>query len=114
MQHSTQTLALGAGCFWCSESVYLQVRGVLARMAAWDLGALGRRMPGLRGPVFLHLGGRDTTVPISWSGRTYGILPQARGITVPELGHLAHEEAAELVARQIGAWALASLKQTAR
>ncbi|MFM6993245.1 MAG: peptide-methionine (S)-S-oxide reductase MsrA, partial [Rhodoferax sp.] len=28
MQHSTQTLALGAGCFWCSESVYLQVRGV--------------------------------------------------------------------------------------
>ncbi len=90
------------------------VRGVLAMMAAWDLGALGRRMPGLRGPVFLHLGGRDTTVPISWSGRTYGILPQARGITVPELGHLAHEEAAELVARQIGAWALASLKQTAR
>ncbi len=30
MQHSTQTLALGAGCFWCSESVYLQVRGLLA------------------------------------------------------------------------------------
>ncbi len=30
MQHSTQTLALGAGCFWCSESVYLQVRGVVA------------------------------------------------------------------------------------
>jgi peptide-methionine (S)-S-oxide reductase len=28
MQHSTQTLALGAGCFWCSESVYLQVRGM--------------------------------------------------------------------------------------
>jgi peptide-methionine (S)-S-oxide reductase len=30
MQHSTQILALGAGCFWCSESVYLQVRGLLA------------------------------------------------------------------------------------
>lgn len=30
MQHSTQTLALGAGCFWCSESVYLQVRGMVA------------------------------------------------------------------------------------
>ncbi len=28
MQHSTQILALGAGCFWCSESVYLQVRGM--------------------------------------------------------------------------------------
>jgi magnesium chelatase accessory protein len=90
------------------------VRGVLAMMAAWDMGALGRRMPELRGPVFMHLGGRDTTVPTSWSGRTYGILPQARGITVPELGHLAHEEAPELVARQIGAWALESLSQTAR
>ena len=74
-------------------------------MAAWDLGGLGRQMPGLRGPVFLHLGGRDTTVPTSWSGRTYIVLPQARGITVPELGHLAHEEAPEQVARQIGAWA---------
>jgi peptide-methionine (S)-S-oxide reductase len=30
MQHSTQTLALGAGCFWCSESVYLQVRGMVS------------------------------------------------------------------------------------
>jgi peptide-methionine (S)-S-oxide reductase len=29
MQHSTQILALGAGCFWCSESVYLQVRGTV-------------------------------------------------------------------------------------
>jgi magnesium chelatase accessory protein len=90
------------------------VRGVLAMMAAWDLGALGRRMPGLRGPVFLHLGGKDTTVPTSWSGRTYTLLPQARGITVPELGHLAHEEAPELVARQISAWVLESLSQTVR
>ena len=30
MQQSTQTLALGAGCFWCSESVYLQVRGMVS------------------------------------------------------------------------------------
>ena len=29
MTLSTQTIVLGAGCFWCSESVYLQVRGVL-------------------------------------------------------------------------------------
>ena len=30
MPLSTQTIVLGAGCFWCTESVYLQVRGVLA------------------------------------------------------------------------------------
>ena len=90
------------------------VRGVLAMMAAWDMGALGRRMGTLRGPVFMHLGGRDTTVPTSWSGRTYAVVAQARGITVPELGHLAHEEAPAGVADQIRSWALESLSQTAR
>jgi len=90
------------------------VRGVLAMMAAWDMGALGRRMPELRGPVFMHLGGRDTTVPTSWSGRTYAAVAQARGITEPELGHLAHEEAPTLVADYIRSWALESLSQTAR
>ena len=90
------------------------VRGVLAMMAAWDMGALGRRMGELRGPVFMHLGGRDTTVPTSWSGRTYAAVAQARGITVPELGHLAHEEAPARVAGQLRSWALESLSQTAR
>jgi peptide-methionine (S)-S-oxide reductase len=28
MSQALQTLALGAGCFWCAESVYVQVRGV--------------------------------------------------------------------------------------
>ena len=90
------------------------VRGVLAMMAAWDMAALGRRMPELRGPVFMHLGGRDTTVPTSWSGRTYAAVAQARGITESELGHLAHEEAPTLVADYIRSWALESLSQTAR
>jgi len=40
MQHSTQTIALGAGCFWCSESVYLQVRGVLAVESGYSNGHL--------------------------------------------------------------------------
>jgi len=28
MATATQTLVLGGGCFWCTESVFLQVRGV--------------------------------------------------------------------------------------
>lgn len=28
MANPTQTLVLGGGCFWCTESVFLQVRGV--------------------------------------------------------------------------------------
>ncbi len=29
MANTWQTLVLGGGCFWCTESVYVQVRGVL-------------------------------------------------------------------------------------
>jgi peptide-methionine (S)-S-oxide reductase len=29
MSQALQTLVLGGGCFWCTESVYVQVRGVL-------------------------------------------------------------------------------------
>ena len=28
MTSATQTLVLGGGCFWCTESVFLQVRGI--------------------------------------------------------------------------------------
>lgn len=28
MQSSNQTIVLGGGCFWCTEAVYVQVRGV--------------------------------------------------------------------------------------
>lgn len=29
MPHNLQTLTLGGGCFWCTEAVYVQVRGVV-------------------------------------------------------------------------------------
>ncbi|WP_114974112.1 peptide-methionine (S)-S-oxide reductase MsrA [Rhodoferax ferrireducens] len=29
MSDSPQTIALGGGCFWCTEAVYVQVRGVV-------------------------------------------------------------------------------------
>ena len=29
MQSLNQTIALGGGCFWCTEAVYVQVRGVV-------------------------------------------------------------------------------------
>jgi peptide-methionine (S)-S-oxide reductase len=29
MPHTLQTITLGGGCFWCTEAVYVQVRGVV-------------------------------------------------------------------------------------
>lgn len=29
MQTTTETITLGGGCFWCTEAVYVQVKGVL-------------------------------------------------------------------------------------
>jgi peptide-methionine (S)-S-oxide reductase len=29
MQNTTETVTLGGGCFWCTEAVYVQVKGVL-------------------------------------------------------------------------------------
>ena len=40
MQHFTQTIALGAGCFWCAESVFLQVKGVTQVESGYSNGHL--------------------------------------------------------------------------
>ncbi len=40
MSEALQTLVLGAGCFWCSESVYLQVRGVQSVESGYSNGLL--------------------------------------------------------------------------
>jgi peptide-methionine (S)-S-oxide reductase len=37
---STQTLVLGGGCFWCTEAVYMQVRGVLDVESGYSNGHL--------------------------------------------------------------------------
>jgi magnesium chelatase accessory protein len=80
------------------------VKGVLSLMAAWNLDDLAVRLKHLSGPVFLHLGGNDRTVPSSMSRDACGLIPRALAITVPGLGHLAHEEAPEATTEQITTW----------
>jgi magnesium chelatase accessory protein len=79
------------------------VGAALAMMANWDLEGLERDLPRLRPAPFLVVGDRDHTVPPSEALRVQARLPAARLITLPRLGHLAHEEqprgVAELVAR---------------
>jgi len=86
------------------------VRGVLAMMAAWRLNKLSQQLPGLKGPVFMLIGGNDQTIPVSLATKTMKLMPDTISQTFAGLGHLAHEEAPAAVGQQILAW----IRQTGR
>ena len=67
-------------------------------MANWQLEPLERALPGLRPPLFLVVGDNDWTVPPAEAQRVRSRLPTAQIISLPRLGHLAHEERPEEVA----------------
>ena len=50
---SSQTLVLGGGCFWCTEAVYVQVRGVLDVESGYSNGHT-------RAPTYEQVCGGDT------------------------------------------------------
>jgi magnesium chelatase accessory protein len=70
----------------------------LGMMANWDLKPLLRDLPRLRPPLTLLVGTRDRTIPPSDARRVREVLPSARVLALPGLGHLAHEERPEQVA----------------
>lgn len=74
------------------------LRAALGMMANWDLKPLLRDLPRLRPPLTLVVGTRDRTIPPSDAQRVKDVLPSARVVTLPGLGHLAHEEQPERVA----------------
>jgi len=73
----------------------------LGMMARWDLDALLRDLPRLAADLVLVVGENDKTVPPSDSSRAGTMVAGTRLVTLPRLGHLAHEEAPETVARII-------------
>jgi magnesium chelatase accessory protein len=78
--------------------------GALGMMANWDLPALWRDLPGLATTLNLVVGANDLIVPPHTAARVASALTsQPRPVvhSLPGLGHLAHEEAPELVARHI-------------
>jgi magnesium chelatase accessory protein len=74
------------------------VAGVLQMMANWDLDGLRRDLPALTTPIVLVVGLGDRTVDPGQADRTAVLLRHARVVRLPQLGHLAHEEAPQLVA----------------
>ena len=73
----------------------------LLMMAQWELEDLLRDLPNVpAGTLFLACD-KDKAVPSSVSDKAAMQLPHAQVIHLPELGHLAHEEAPDEIARRI-------------
>ncbi len=78
--------------------------GALGMMANWDLPHLVQDIPRLKTPLSLVVASQDRTVSPREASRVMAILPQAARrelITLPSLGHLAHEERPDLVAAAV-------------
>ena len=68
------------------------VAGALGMMANWDLRPMQRDIGRLAQPLTLVVGDNDRTIPPSEGARVKALLPGAKLIKLPGLGHLAHEE----------------------
>ena len=79
------------------------VAAALGMMANWELVPLLHDLPRLKPRLILVVGSRDRAVPPQQAERVRARLPAARIVTMPGLGHLAHEEqpkeTAELILR---------------
>jgi magnesium chelatase accessory protein len=80
-------------------------KGALAMMANWDLPTLRTRMDEISNPVLLVHSDNDAAIPLDWAREAHGWLAQSRLEVITGLGHLAHEEAPEQVARLIAEFA---------
>jgi magnesium chelatase accessory protein len=77
------------------------VTGVLGMMANWDLRLLREALPRMPGRLVLVVGSEDGTVSPRKAERVREIRPDARILSLEGLGHLAHEERPDDVARLI-------------
>ncbi|MBC7770051.1 MAG: alpha/beta fold hydrolase [Phycisphaerales bacterium] len=74
------------------------LEGTVGLMAHWDLYALKRDLPNLRTRMTLIAAERDRAVPVRAARDVARMLPGAGVVLAPGLGHLAHEEAPDLIA----------------
>lgn len=70
----------------------------LAMMGHWDTRPLEADLPKLAAPLLLVVGAQDRMIMPGEATRVRRLVPQARIIQLPGLGHLAHEEAPARIA----------------
>jgi magnesium chelatase accessory protein len=68
------------------------VGAALGMMANWEPGGLAADLPRLKAKLTLIVGAKDSTIPPSQAQQVRRIVPGATLISLPGLGHLAHEE----------------------
>ena len=73
------------------------VNGTLGMMAQWTLDPLLRALPQHAVQTLLITSDRDKTVPPKTSQDVAANMPNATTLSLPGLGHLAHEEDAKVV-----------------
>lgn len=74
------------------------VAGALTMMADWDLAALQRDLPRVRTRLLLVHGEEDAAIPLSSARKAAEQVGDGRLVTLPGLGHLAHEQSPDEVA----------------
>lgn len=80
------------------------VDGTLQMMANWSTDGLLDRLPKIDNPTLLITGAKDTAVSPRVSDRASALLPNVQLHPLEGLGHLAHEEAPDLVCDLILDW----------
>ena len=93
--------AQGLALYQRLASDRVHVDATLAMMSQWSLDALLRRLGQINNPTLFFAADLDKAVPPETATLAASQMPNARVLSLPGLGHLAHEEAPELVADQI-------------
>lgn len=74
------------------------VSAALGMMANWNLRPLERDLPRLGRKLVLVVGTHDRTIPPAQANRVRDLVPGTKLVSLPGLGHLAHEEKPEQIA----------------
>ena len=77
------------------------VASTLGMMARWDLEPLNQTIKNLAVPLILVAAENDKTISPEDSTDVAALVPSARIVRIPGLGHLAHEEKPEIIAQLI-------------
>ncbi|KEO90175.1 alpha/beta hydrolase [Erythrobacter longus] len=95
----------GLACYAALIKNAAHTKGALSMMANWDLPTLRTRMHELSNPILMVHSDNDAAIPLDWAEEAHLWLPTSRLEVLEGLGHLAHEEAPELIAPLITAFA---------